>query len=118
MKKILIVLIVICLNISIVFADVEMVRASHILVKSEGMAINVKARIYSGDDFGQLAREYSQCPSWRNNGDLGFFKRGDMVKEFENAAFSMKVGEVSKPIQTQYGWHIIKVTDRQVFPDK
>jgi len=89
------------------------VRASHILVKTEDKANWLYKEIESGKDFGKLAKDYSDCPSGANGGDLGFFGRGSMVKEFEDVAFSMKEGEVSKPIKTQFGYHLIKVTGRK-----
>lgn len=89
------------------------VRASHILVQTEDKAKWICGEIDKGKDFGTLAKEYSSCPSRQNGGDLGFFGKGQMVKEFEDAAFSLKDGQVSKPIKTQFGWHVIKVTGRK-----
>ena len=88
------------------------VRARHILVKTEKEAYQILAYINKGVDFGELARGFSLCPSKRNGGDLDYFSRGQMVKPFEDKAFSMQKGEVSEPVQTQFGWHIIKVTDK------
>lgn len=93
--------------------DVTYVRASHILVDSEQDALDIKKMLDDGEDFAVLARKYSSCPSKAAGGDLGYFKRGQMVKPFEDAAFSLPVGVVSKPIKTQFGWHLIKVTDRR-----
>ncbi len=87
------------------------VNASHILVKSESEANVVLYDISSGKDFASVAKEKSMCPSRKNGGNLGWFGKGQMVREFETAAFSMQKGEVSKPIKTQFGWHIIKVED-------
>lgn len=98
---------------SFVPKDYTVVKASHILVPTEGEAKIIKTMLDDGDDFAVLARRYSECPSKAAGGDLGYFKRGQMVKEFENAAFSLPVGQVSEPVQTQFGWHIIKVTDRR-----
>ena len=89
------------------------VKASHILVQSEAKANLLKNMLDEGEDFAYLARQYSQCPSKSMGGDLGYFKRGQMVKEFETAAFNLPVGEISNPVQTQFGWHIIKVTDKR-----
>ena len=86
------------------------VRASHILVDSENTAWAIKTRITEGEDFAMLAQKYSKCPSKEKGGDLGYFNRGQMVPEFENAAFSTPVGEVSDPVKTRFGWHLIKVT--------
>jgi peptidyl-prolyl cis-trans isomerase SurA len=73
----------------------------------------IRRRLDSGEDFADLAMEYSDCPSSEQGGDLGFFSRGMMVKPFEDAAFSMAVGEISQPVQSQFGYHIIKVVERR-----
>jgi len=62
---------------------------------------------------GTTCPENSLCPSGYNGGDLGYFGRGMMVKPFEDAAFSMEIGEVSQPVQTQFGWHLIQLTDKK-----
>jgi peptidyl-prolyl cis-trans isomerase C len=89
---------------------VSKVRASHILVEKRSQALRVLEELEAGRDFKQLARKYSTCPSGKRGGDLGFFVRGRMVKEFERAAFALKVGEVSGPVKTQFGYHVIKKT--------
>ena len=89
------------------------VRASHILVETKHEADALERRLEKGANFEYLAQRYSKCPSGQSGGDLGFFKRGQMVKEFEDTAFSMEPGEVSYPVRTQFGWHIIKVTDKK-----
>jgi peptidylprolyl isomerase/foldase protein PrsA len=90
------------------------VEASHILVEDEETAEEVLDRLEAGDDFAELASEYSVDPSAEaNNGDLGFFGKGDMVPEFEEAAFNMEIDEVSEPVESTYGYHIILVTDRK-----
>ena len=87
------------------------VRASHILVKTENEAKKLAEDIKAGKmSFEEAARQVSLCPSGHEGGDLGFFKRGVMVKPFEDAAFSLKQGELSEPVQTQFGWHLILVT--------
>ena len=91
----------------------EKVRASHILVKTEEEANDLLAKLNDGADFAELAQEYSLCPSKRDGGDLRFFGRGMMVKPFEDAAFALEVGEVSAPVETQFGWHLIKLTGKK-----
>ena len=86
------------------------IRASHILVEKQSQAIKVAEELKAGSSFSELAKKYSVCPSGKRGGDLGQFGRGQMVKEFEQAAFSLKVGEVSEPVKTQFGYHIIKRT--------
>lgn len=88
------------------------VRASHILVKTAEEALNLKSQIKSNEDFANLAAEHSLCPSGANGGDLGFFGRGMMVKPFEDMAFSLGIGEISDPVMTQFGWHLILVTEK------
>ncbi|MEO6015028.1 MAG: peptidylprolyl isomerase [Devosia sp.] len=90
------------------------VHARHILVTSEDDAKAIKAELDGGADFATLAKTKSIEPgAAQSGGDLGYFKAAMMVKPFADAAFAMKVGEVSNPIQTQFGWHIIKVEDRR-----
>lgn len=96
------------------FAKTKQVKASHILVEDEATAKKVKEKINAGEDFAELAKEYStDTASAESGGDLGFFGEGSMVAEFEKAAFSMKVDEISEPVKSEYGYHIIKVTDKQ-----
>ena len=87
------------------------VRASHILVNTEQEAKKILEQLNAGSKFEELAKQFSSCPSGQKGGDLGFFTRGKMVPEFEQAAFSMKKGQVSGPVRTAFGFHIIKVTD-------
>lgn len=89
------------------------VKASHLLVETEAEAIELREAIIAGKPFAEAAEEVSMCPSKANGGDLGYFGKGQMVKEFENAAFSLNIGEVSDPVQTQFGWHLIIVTDKK-----
>lgn len=88
------------------------VRASHVLVKTEDEAKKLREDINAGKiSFEDAARQISLCPSGHEGGDLGFFKRGVMVKPFEDAAFAMKeIEEVSEPVETQFGWHLIQLT--------
>jgi len=90
------------------------IRASHILVKTEEDAQKVLARLKKGEKFEAIAKAVSlDTASAKNGGDIGFFKKGQMVPEFERAAASLKVGEISMPVKTQFGVHIIKVTDKK-----
>ena len=89
------------------------VRAEHILVKTAAEAQQIKKAIDEGGNFEYYAKIYSLCPSGQNNGDLGYFGRGQMVREFEKAAFQTPVGEISNPVYTQFGWHLIKVLDKR-----
>lgn len=87
-------------------------QARHILVETEEEANNVLERLENGEDFAELATELSQDPgSAANGGDLGYFPRGRMVPEFEEFVFNSEVGEISEPIETVHGFHIIEVTD-------
>jgi peptidyl-prolyl cis-trans isomerase C len=94
------------------------VRARHILVDSEDDAKAIAERLKKGEDFATLAKEKSK-DSNAEGGDLGFFTRGQMLKPFEDAAFALDVGKISEPVQTQFGWHIIKVEEKrdQKLPD-
>lgn len=88
------------------------IRAKHILVDSEEKAKEVKTAIDGGISFEDAAKEHSSCPSSSQGGDLGFFTRGRMVPEFEDVAFTLAIGEVSEPVQTQFGYHLIKVEEK------
>lgn len=89
------------------------VRASHILVETKEDADRIKKEILAGKDFGHVARKNSKCPSGYQGGDLGFFKKGAMVPEFEQAAFSLPLNEISEPVKTSFGWHLILVTEKR-----
>ncbi len=95
------------------YNEAKQVRASHILVKTRSEAIQIKKDIDNGGDFAYYAQTYSLCPSGQNGGDLGYFSRGQMVKAFEDEAFELPVGKVSEPVGTEFGWHLIKVTDKK-----
>lgn len=99
-------------NIGSAEGDLE-VRARHILLETEADALAVVEELESGGDFEQLARDRSTGPSAPAGGDLGYFTREAMVAPFAEAAFAMAVGEVSAPVQTRFGWHVIKVEDRR-----
>lgn len=92
-------------------ANISEVKASHILVDTKEQALKIRQEICNGLSFEDAAAKYSKCPSKQNGGDLGYFGKGDMVVEFEKAAFALPIGEVSQPVKTQFGWHLIKVTD-------
>jgi len=111
MKKILGVLsIIVGICVSVSAKEITTVCASHILVPTEMEAIKLKSQIKTFDDFKYYARIYSTCPSAQRGGDLGCFGRGQMVKPFEKAAFEGEVGEVSDPVKTQSGYHLLWVT--------
>ncbi len=93
------------------FKTDQKASASHILVADEAEAQALLESIKAGKDFAEAAQEVSMCPSKENGGDLGFFQRGQMVPEFEDAAFALEVGGVSDLVKTQFGFHIIKLNE-------
>jgi peptidyl-prolyl cis-trans isomerase C len=107
------------------FHQLEQVQASHILIKVDPKAEaaekaearkkieGIRKRLKKGEDFSALAKELSQCPSAAKGGDLGYFRRGQMVKPFEEVAFSLKPGELSDIVETKFGYHVIKVADKK-----
>ena len=107
------------------FKQAEQVKASHILIKVEPTATDeqkaearkkietVQGKLKKGDDFAAVAKEYSEGPSNSRGGDLGFFQRGQMVKPFEDAAFTMEPDQVSDVVETKFGYHIIKVSEKK-----
>lgn len=96
------------------FATAEKVQASHILTASEEEAKKVKEKLDAGEDFATLAKEYStDTATSEQGGDLGLFAKGDMVAEFEEVAFSLEAGSISALVKTEYGYHIIKVVEKQ-----
>lgn len=92
------------------FGSKEKVRCSHILVEDESVAEKLLAELQAGGDFEALAKKHSKCPSGRSGGDLGSFGRGAMVKEFDAVAFELQIGELSKLVKTQFGYHVLKRT--------
>ncbi len=88
------------------------IHARHILVPTEEEAKKVAERLKNGEDFATVAKEVSKDTN-AEGGDLGFFTRGQMLKPFEDAAFALDVGQISAPVQTQFGWHIIKVEEKR-----
>jgi peptidyl-prolyl cis-trans isomerase C len=92
----------------------EQVRARHILVPTEPEANDIIAQLKKGADFAALAKQHSKDPGAAQGGDLGFFKKGDMVPEFADAAFALQPGQFSQtPVHTQFGWHVIKLEERK-----
>lgn len=98
---------------SLVEEGAEEVRASHILVRTEDEAKEIVAELEGGADFAELARKKSIDPAGQNGGDLGYFGRGNMVPSFEEAAFALEIGQVSEPVESRFGWHVIKLEDRR-----
>ncbi|MDR9439398.1 MAG: peptidyl-prolyl cis-trans isomerase [Halomonas sp.] len=86
--------------------------ARHILVDSEAKCNQLKAEIEAGRDFAEVAREYSSCPSGKQGGELGTFGPGQMVPEFDKVVFEDEVGKVHGPVKTQFGYHLLEVTER------
>lgn len=107
------------------FKQPEQVRASHILIKVDLQADesqkaearkkleNIQQKLRKGEDFAALAKEFSSCPSSTKGGDLGYIRRGQTVKPFEEAAFALRPGEVSDIVETRFGYHLIKVIDKK-----
>lgn len=95
------------------FTEKDTVKASHILVDSLEEANKIIEELKNGLEFEELAKKYSKCPSKERGGDLGYFTRGKMVPEFETASFKLGINEISEPVKTQFGYHIIKVLDKK-----
>lgn len=88
----------------------EQIGAAHILVEDAETANNLMNKLTENatmENFIELAKTHSKCPSGQNGGNLGLFEKGRMVKSFEDAAFNLQVGQLSSPVQTQFGWHLI-----------
>ena len=94
----------------------EEVRARHILLETEDEAKTVRKELEDGGDFGELAQKHSKDRGGQDGGDLGYFTRGQMVKPFEDAAFSLEKDILSEPVKSDFGWHIIKVEDKRARP--
>ena len=92
---------------------VKKVQARHILVGNKELAEKIKKKIDDGEEFSKLAEEFSECPSKKRGGDLGWFGKGAMVRPFEVAAFSADEGEIIGPVKTEFGYHIIYVYEVQ-----
>ena len=92
---------------------VKKVQARHILVGTKELAEEIKKKIDDGEEFSKLAEEYSECPSKKRGGDLGWFGKGAMVRPFEVAAFTAEEGDIVGPVKTEFGWHIIYVYEVQ-----
>lgn len=89
--------------------ELNKIKCSHILVEKQSQALEILERIKKGEKFGKLARDHSiDSGSAKRDGSLGYFTKGKMVKPFENAAFGLEVGQISEPVKTQFGYHIIK----------
>ena len=86
--------------------------ARHILVADQATCNDLKTRIEGGEDFAEVAKQYSECPSGQQGGDLGEFSPGMMVKEFDTVVFSADMGKVHGPVNTQFGYHLIEITRR------
>jgi len=86
--------------------------ARHILAADQATCSDLKTRIEGGEDFAQVARVHSTCPSGQEGGDLGEFSPGMMVKEFDTVVFSADLGQVHGPVKTQFGYHLIEITQR------
>ena len=86
--------------------------ARHILVSTEEFCNDLKGQIEGGADFGEVAKEHSQCPSGQKGGNLGEFSPGQMVPEFDTVVFSEDVNKVHEPVKTQFGYHLIEITSR------
>ena len=86
--------------------------ARHILVETEEVCNDLKEQIEKGGDFAAVAAEFSACPSGKSGGDLGKFSKGQMVKEFDDVVFSAELNKVHGPVKTQFGYHLIEITER------
>lgn len=125
MKKLFSILMVLFAFLSLGFtkvdaAEIKAANAMHILVPTEQQAIEIRNEILQGEtqmavfnNFRNAAKKYSKCPSGLSGGGLGWFGKGDMVPAFEQAAFTIPAGQVSEPVKTQFGWHLIYVISKK-----
>lgn len=88
---------------------VKKIQARHILVAAKELAEEIKKKLDDGEEFAKLAEQYSECPSKKRGGDLGWFGKGAMVRPFEVAAFSAQEGDVVGPLKTEFGWHLVYI---------
>jgi len=93
--------------------NMTIASARHILVDTEDQCLQLKEKIESGEDFSEVAREHSNCPSKAQGGDLGQFGPGMMVKEFDEVVFSADINTLQGPVKTQFGYHLLEVTSRE-----
>jgi peptidyl-prolyl cis-trans isomerase C len=96
--------------------SLEEFNASHILVETKVQALDIIGSLKLGSEFSKLAQEKSTGPSGPNGGQLGWFGAGQMVPEFEAAVLALEIGNVSQPVKTQFGWHVVKLNDRRIKP--
>ena len=92
---------------------VKSVNADHILVSNARDAQGIMIRLSKGEDFADLAKRFSKCPSGKKGGNLGWFGKGDMVREFDEACFNGKKGDVIGPVKTEFGYHVILIKDQK-----
>ena len=98
--------------------DKKEIKISHILVETQEKALDLQKEIKEGKSFEELAEKHSLCPSKENKGDIGYNMRGRLLPEFETAAFKLDNKEISEPVKTEEGWHLIKIYDIKYFSDK
>lgn len=99
---------------------VKKIQARHILVAAKELAEEIKKKLDDGEEFAKLAEQYSECPSKKRGGDLGWFGKGAMVRPFEVAAFSAQEGDVVGPLKTEFGWHLVYIYEikEDIDPDE
>ena len=97
--------------------DKKEVKVSHILVNTEEEAQKIYREIKAGKNFGELAKQYSLCPSKDDNGNIGLMQRGRLEKNLDNIIFKLKINEISEPVESKNGWHILKVTNIKNYSD-